>query len=167
MQHAVTSRPLFLLLDGHSSHYTLDLIQTAADNDVVIFCLPPHTTADSQPLDTSCFGPLKVYWSEACRLFMFANPGCVVSKFQFSSLFSQAWSKGMTINNVVSGFRSTGIYPFDRNAVLSKLPTSAEASTLSSGGETSSGSDHLSDEETIDGEDPASDHPVPVTHPAR
>ncbi len=124
LQHAVTSRPLLLMLDGHSSHYTLDLIQSAKDNDVVIFCLPPHTTADSQPLDTSCFGPLKAYWSEACRKYMFKNPGRVVSKFQFSQLFSGAWSKGMSISNITMGFRNTGIYPFSRDALLKKLPTS-------------------------------------------
>ena len=113
LQHAVSSRPLLLMLDGHSSHYTLDLIQSAADNDVVIFCLPPHTMADTQPLDTSCFGPLKAYWSEACRDFMFKNPGKVVSKFQFSKLFSGVWSKGMTISNITMGFHNTGIYPFN------------------------------------------------------
>lgn len=75
LQHAILSRPLLLLLDRHSSHYTLDLIQNAADHDVIIFCLPPHTTADTQPLDTSVFGPLKTYWSQACRQFMFENPG--------------------------------------------------------------------------------------------
>ena len=126
LQHAVSSRPLLLMLDGHSSHYTLDLIQSAADNDVVIFCLPPHTTADTQPLDTSCFGPLKAYWSEACRDFMFKNPGKVVSKFQFSKLFSGAWSKGMTISNITMGFHNTGIYPFNRDALLRKLPTPPE-----------------------------------------
>ena len=125
------------------------------------------TTANSQPLDTSCFGPLKVYWSEACRNFTFANPGHVVSKFQFFSLFSQTWSKGMTISNIVSGFRTTGIYPLNRNVVLSKLPTSVESCTLSSGSEPSAGSDHeLSNEEAIDSVASASDHPVPVTHPA-
>ncbi len=124
LQHAVTSRPLLLMLDGHSSHYTLDLIQSAKDNDVVIFCLPPHTTADSQPLDTSCFGPLKAYWSEACRKYMFKNPGRVLSKFQFSQLFSGAWSKGMSISNITMGFCNTGIYPFSRDALLKKLPTS-------------------------------------------
>ena len=62
------------LIDGHSSHFTLELVQTAAEQDVVIFCLPPHTTADSQPLNTSVFGPLKSYWSQACHDYMFANP---------------------------------------------------------------------------------------------
>jgi len=47
--HAVSSRPLLLLLDGHSSHFTLELLKLAAEHDVIIFCLPPHTTADTQP----------------------------------------------------------------------------------------------------------------------
>ena len=105
LKHAVPSRPLMLILDGHSSHYTLKLVKTAAENDVILFCLPPHTTADSQPLDTSCFGPLKTYWVETCRQFIFSNPGRAISKFQFSKLFSEAWSKGMSINNIISGFR--------------------------------------------------------------
>ena len=53
LNHAVSRRPILLMLDGHSSHYTLELIQSAAENDVIIFCLPSHTTADRQPLDTS------------------------------------------------------------------------------------------------------------------
>ena len=36
-----------LLLDSHSSHYILELVKLAAKHHVVIFCLPPHTTADS------------------------------------------------------------------------------------------------------------------------
>jgi len=58
---SVPERPLLLMLDGHSSHYTLELVKVAAAENVILFCLPPHTTADSQLLDTSCFGPLKTY----------------------------------------------------------------------------------------------------------
>ena len=47
LAHAISSRPLILLLDGHSFHYTLELVKLAAARDVLIFCLPPHTTADS------------------------------------------------------------------------------------------------------------------------
>ena len=121
LKHAVSSRPLMLILDGHSSHFTLNLVQSAAEQDVVIFCLPPHTTADSQPLDTSCFGPLKTHWFQACRDYLYTNPGRVVTKFQFSRLFSQAWSNGMTISNITAGFRHTGIYPFNPNVILDKI----------------------------------------------
>ena len=64
--HIVASRPLMLLLDGHSSHYTLELVKLAAKHDVILFCLPPHMTADSQPIDTICFMPLKNYWVDVC-----------------------------------------------------------------------------------------------------
>ena len=121
LQHAVSSRPLMLILDGHSSHFTLDLVKSAAEHDVIIFRLSPHTTADSQPLDTTCFGPLKTFWSQGCRDYMLANPGRIITKFQFSHLFAEAWSKGMTISNITSGFKCTGIYPFNPNAVLKKV----------------------------------------------
>ena len=126
LKHAVSSRPLLLLLDGHSSHYTLDLVKTAAEEDVIIFCLPPHTTADSQPLDTSCFKPLTTHWVDVCHRYLFANPSRVITKFHFSSLFSEAWSKSMTINNISSGFRTTGVCPFNPDAILSKFPKQKE-----------------------------------------
>ena len=75
---------------------------------VIIFCLLPNTIAGSQPLDTSCFGPLKTYWFETCCQHLFDNPSRIITKFQFSSLFAQAWSKGITINNIVSEFCSAG-----------------------------------------------------------
>ena len=126
--HAVSNRPLLLLLDGHSSHFTLDLVKSAAEENVIILCLPPHTTSDTQPLDTSCFGPLKTYWAQLCHEYIFANPGRVITKYQFSAIFSQAWSKGMAINNITSGFRNTGIYPFNPQAILCKVSPKFQSS---------------------------------------
>ena len=57
--HAGASRPLLLLLDGHSSHYNLEAITLARENGIIIFTLVPHTTHELQPLDTAVFGPLK------------------------------------------------------------------------------------------------------------
>ena len=36
LRHVITSRPLLLMLDDHSSHYMLELIKSAAENDVII-----------------------------------------------------------------------------------------------------------------------------------
>jgi len=124
LKHAISDRPLMLILDSHSSPYALDLVKTATAENVIMFCLPPNTTPDSQPLDTSCFGPLKKYWYEVCRQYLFDHPGQVVTKFQFSTLFTDAWSKGMTIGNVTSGFRGTGIYPFSPSMVMNNFQQS-------------------------------------------
>ena len=168
LKHAVASRPLLLLLDGHSSHYTLDLVQSASDNGVIIMCLPPHTTADSQPLDTSCFGPLKVFWSGICRQYMFDNPGRVVTKFLFSKLFSEAWGKGMTISNIVSGFRRTGVYPFNPNAILDRLPpesSSLPESSSSPAPESSSPAPESSSSPAPESSSPAPENSFsPATH---
>ena len=112
-----SSRPVLLLLDGHSSHYEPDTIQIAAEEGVVIMCLPPHTTHVSQPLDVSFFKPLKTYWLEACHRFMQDNPGRVVTKYQFSSLFATAWYKAIRPETFISGFRKVGVCPFDSTAI--------------------------------------------------
>ena len=39
LKHAVSSRPLMLILDGHSSHFTLDVVQTAAEHQVTAYLL--------------------------------------------------------------------------------------------------------------------------------
>ena len=46
------SRPVLLLLAGHSSHYTPEAIKIASENDIP-FCLPPNSINMAQPLDVS------------------------------------------------------------------------------------------------------------------
>ena len=59
LQLAVRARPLIIVLDGQSSQYQPELVQYAKEKDVIPFCLPPHTTHESQPLDLNVFKPLK------------------------------------------------------------------------------------------------------------
>ena len=117
LRHAPPQRSLLLLLDGYSSHYQPAVVRKAATSEVILFCLPPHVTHLAQPLDKTVFSPLKTTWHEECQLYTINNPGRVVTRFNFMSLFSKAWLKAMDPSNIISGFRSTGIYPLDRNAI--------------------------------------------------
>ena len=58
LTHAVSSRPLLLILDGHKTYYQPYICQEARKSEVIIFCLPPSTLV-SQPLDTGVFKPLE------------------------------------------------------------------------------------------------------------
>ena len=118
LPHAPSARPLLLLLDGHSSHYNPAVIRKAAEEKVIMFCLPPHSSHESQPLDIGPFGPLKASWREVCQQFLAKNPGKVVTRFTFSKLFNEAWCSAMNMKNVVAGFRYTGIYPLNRSALI-------------------------------------------------
>ena len=115
LRYAPAARPLLLLLDGHASHYCPDTVRLAAKEKVILFTLPPNTTHLSQPLDKGCFGPLKVAWREVCHQYLAANPGRIVTRYQFSALLNQAWMKSRTVSNVCSGFRMTGVYPINRD----------------------------------------------------
>ena len=100
-------------MDGHSSHYCLETIRMAAKEQVVLCTLPPHTTHLTQPLDRGCFRVVKASWRQVCQRFCAKNPGKVVSVYDFSQLFSQAWFQSMTIRNITSGFKVTGVFPVD------------------------------------------------------
>jgi len=39
-----SGNPILLIYDGHGSHDTLDLINLACKHNIILFCLPPHTT---------------------------------------------------------------------------------------------------------------------------
>ena len=119
--YAPPARPLFLLMDGHSCHFSPVFVNKAADEQVIVFCLPPHSTHKTQPLD-KVFSPLKKVWAEACHSYMVNNPGKIVTRYQFSFLFNHAWMKAMTPNNIIAGFRVTGVYPVDRHKILPKSP---------------------------------------------
>ena len=50
---------VILLLDNHVSHLSVDVLQFAKDNGVVMVSFPPHCSHKLQPLDRSVYGPLK------------------------------------------------------------------------------------------------------------
>jgi len=55
---------------------------------------------------------------DVCYKYLFAHPSRVIMKFQFHHYFQ----KRMTIGNILSGFCSTGLYPFNPNMILDNLP---------------------------------------------
>jgi hypothetical protein len=88
LKYAVSSRPLLLLLDEHSSHYNPEAVRLAKENDVILMTLVPHTTHEMPPLDTAVFGPLKSLWRDECHKYLQNNPGKIITNIN-SALYSQ------------------------------------------------------------------------------
>ena len=147
---AVSSHPLFLLLDGHSTHYQPQVIKFAMEHQCIILRLPPHTTHKTQPLDVGIFVPLKVQWVRVCHSFYQKNPGKIINKF------SEAWYGAVTPVNIIAGFHKAGVCPFNPDAVT--ISTSPDKSHCPKVRETSSemtsshstGLDTVSASESID-----------------
>jgi len=52
-----------------------------------------------------------------CHTYQQDNPGAVITKYSFTPLFAKVWSQSFTPNNLISGFKKCGIYPFNSEAI--------------------------------------------------
>ncbi|XP_044598416.1 MFS-type transporter clz9-like [Cotesia glomerata] len=57
--YATPEDPVLMLLDNHSSHISLEAVNYAREQNIIMLTLPPHGSHKLQPLDRSFFGPLK------------------------------------------------------------------------------------------------------------
>ena len=140
IQYAVPGRPLLLLLDGHSTHYQPEAVRFAKCQGIIMLCLPPHTTHESQPLDCGVFKPLKSKWTDVCHRYFQKNPGKIITKFNFNMLFSQAWLKSLIPSNIIAGFKTCGVYPYN-NAAIAVPDDSDDDDVGSASGEKDHGGD--------------------------
>ena len=87
-----STRPLLLLMDGHSIYtlFTRCIIKVAAEE--ISYLIPPNTMHLLQLLDKGCLGPLK----STCYDFIEKNPGRVVTRYNFSPAFAKTWKMAMT-----------------------------------------------------------------------
>ena len=92
-----------LILDGHSSHATPEFDQYCAENKIITLCMPPHTSHLLQPLDVSCFSPLKrAYGREIEKL---ARQGVYhIDKIDFLTVYQQIRPTVFTQQNIQAGF---------------------------------------------------------------
>jgi hypothetical protein len=88
--------------------------------------MPAHTSHILQPLDVSCFGLLKkVYGSQIeMKIRLGINH---ITKEEFLPAFLTAHRQVMIARTITSGFRATGLVPFDPQRVLDKLSPIIEA----------------------------------------
>ena len=136
-------RPVLLIQDGHSTHISIQLIEMARENNVCLLCLPAHTSHILQPLDVGVFKSFKSNFNKVCGNYMKQNPGRVITADLLASMVGQAYPTAFTPVNVLSGFKKTGIYPFNPSSVddrqlvpsnaLSNTPNSSQEQPISEG----------------------------------
>ena len=138
------------------------------ENNVILFCLPPHTTHALQPLDVSVFKSLKDHFAKAVRSTTFAKKDYIVTKRDFSRVIKSPFEKAFSIPNIKTGFAKCGVYPFNRNAVpIEKMISSVlHKSSLSVSSSSSSDSPRSSSCDSHPGSSPSEmcpDHATPPT----
>ena len=61
---------VLLILDNHQSHTSIEAITFAKENGIVLLTIPPHTSNELQPLDSTVFGSFKTFVSQGINNWM-------------------------------------------------------------------------------------------------
>ncbi len=59
-----------LILDGHGSHVTFEVIEQVQEFGLDMITLPLHTSHAFQPLDVACFKPFKIAFGKERDIIM-------------------------------------------------------------------------------------------------
>lgn len=108
----VKERPLLLILDGHTTHLSVDVLSHAVRENITILKLPPHTTETLQPLDKACFKPFKDQWNHELHTWQRQNQR-KITRAELVDLVCKIWHRSITKTAIIKGFASTGIFPFN------------------------------------------------------
>lgn len=82
--------------------------------------MPPRSSYILQPLDVGCFSPLKHSYRRQIETFT-QNRLNHITKLEFLSVFKEAFKATSTKQNIKSGFRATGLVPYEPTNVLTHL----------------------------------------------
>lgn len=104
-----------LILDGHNSHTTYRFCDFAKRHNIIVVCLPPHTTHRLQPCDVGVFGPLNSTWKAEVNAASREN--IEIRKHNLIKYYSRARQKAFTPSTIQSAFRTTGIWPLDPTVI--------------------------------------------------
>lgn len=134
LQHFTRYKPngqCILIFDGAKAHLDYRICEKAEKNDITLYCLPSNTTHELQPLDKSCFKSFETFWDqEVMRFFDSHRDENDITRLNFPDVFTPAWARSMTQSNMTSGFRATGIYPFNPNVIPQEAFASSTVTEL-------------------------------------
>jgi hypothetical protein len=104
---------VLLILDNHETHLSPEALDKASDAGIVMVTYPPHTSHRLQPLDLTVYGPLKTYYNQAVEAWLLNNKGKTFDIYGIAEALGAAYPRAFTPSNVMSGFKKSGIFPFD------------------------------------------------------
>ena len=108
-----------LFYDGHNSHLTYETFHFAKQYNVHIICLPPNSSHATQPLDVGVFKSVKQVYSKIVQNWWTESNYQNIDRNVFPLLLKQLWAK-LDSTWIVNGFKKTGLYPFNANALADK-----------------------------------------------
>jgi len=114
----VPSKKCLLIVDGHSTHISVDAIEFAMNHGIEMICLPPHTSHRLQPMDTHLNKNLKKQWSSNLKSFLISADKCQLTRADFHKVFNNSWKVATAKRSLMmDAFEYCGLYPTKNTCV--------------------------------------------------
>ena len=121
-------RTRLFIFDGHGSHTTADVVRHCILNHIQLALLPRHSSHLTQPLDIGVFSSLKAHMAQ--QMDRYIRTGISrIQKAEWLDAFISARALAFTRRNILSGWSGTGLYPFNPQKVLTRVPFPPEVET--------------------------------------
>ena len=88
-----------LILDGHASYISTAAIEFSVCNDIILLCLPPHTTYLLQPLDVGLFAPLAAAYKKNIHSITRLGASYSINEIDFLEQYQKARMSAFTVLN--------------------------------------------------------------------
>ena len=112
MAGCTKASPRILLMGGHESHKTLEVINFAKEHGVILVTFPPHCTHRLQPIDRTFFKLLRASYSRVCNNWLVSHRERAITHFEVIPLFYEAYNATSTVQSAVSLFLASSTWPY-------------------------------------------------------
>lgn len=111
-------KPNLILLDSHYAHvFNYCFMEMMYARDVKVMSLTPHCSHINQPLDKNPFSRFKEEFNNSLRKFNRREAGRTLKHEEYFTIFNVAWERGMKPIYIKAGYKRTGIWPVNRDAI--------------------------------------------------
>jgi hypothetical protein len=108
------------VLDGHGNHVNPEFDQFCLDHNIIVVCMPAHSSHLLQPLNVGCLSALEQAYGRNVEQITGRGVNHI-DKPEFLPLYRQARQTALYQNNMQAGFAATSLVPYNPDRVLSLL----------------------------------------------
>ncbi|RHZ20103.1 hypothetical protein DYB26_013900 [Aphanomyces astaci] len=116
-----TPRPILLILDGCSSHYSEHIYDAATSFDILLQFLPANSTHMFQTLDVTVFRSFKHAIRQEIRDLFWTDVGSTIKKLHAIKIACNVWPNDTSSSAISAGFVCTGLCPPSLDNMMYRL----------------------------------------------
>lgn len=86
-----------MIYAGYRDHLGFSAVKILREGSIIVYCLPSHTSGETQPLNVKLLGPFKSYLNVAISTAVRAIDKAEFGKFDLLHFISKAYSKSFKV----------------------------------------------------------------------